>query len=132
MTLNSNPIRRPQVAVAFPALLPPPAVAELRPATLADRVMGAARCAGDVDDRRWQPQGNGVRHTRQAERARAACAGCPVVQECLELGLRIESQRGSGGPRGIRGGTAPWERRELIRQRRNAASTPGTAEAVAS
>lgn len=131
MTPNSSPIPRPRTAASFPALLPPPAVAALGSTALAKQVMAAALCAGDVDDDRWQPSENGVRHTCQADRARVACLGCPVVQECLELALRAESRRGSGGPIGIRGATAAWERLDLIRQRREATRTE-TPEAVAS
>jgi hypothetical protein len=53
--------------------------------------------------------------------AREACAGCPVMGECLELVLRDESGPGAEA-HGIAGGLAPWERTALAGARRAVAS----------
>jgi WhiB family redox-sensing transcriptional regulator len=53
-------------------------------------------------------------------RARWACAGCPVIAECRELTLRIESRLPDSAIHGIFGALAPHERRTLIRARRRA------------
>jgi hypothetical protein len=53
--------------------------------------------------------------------ARQACAGCPVMGECLELVLRDESRPGAEA-HGIAGGLAPWERTALAGARRAVAS----------
>ncbi len=52
--------------------------------------------------------------------ARRACAGCPVMAECLELTLRTESQFKDQRSRinGIFGGRAPHERIALLQARR--------------
>ena len=64
----------------------------------------------------------GSRARRQyAEYARAACLGCSVIEECLELALRIEA-RPRNGSHGVWGGTAPWERAAMIRARRRSAA----------
>ena len=71
-----------------------------------------ARCAvssADPDD--WFPiVAEPVSARRQAARAIALCAACPVRAECLELALRLWS---SAGRHGIWGGTVEAERRAL-------------------
>lgn len=49
--------------------------------------------------------------------ARKACAGCPVIAECLEWTLREEATIQAHHIHGARAGLAPAERRELIKQR---------------
>ena len=44
------------------------------------------------------------------------CAGCPVRIECLEYSLRVEA-RSRQTPSGIWGGTAPWQRRQILATR---------------
>lgn len=88
--------------------------------TLRRRVAAAAKCAGSCDDEIWFPSamtGSSAR-AKYAEHARAACLGCPVAEECLELALRAEN--GPGGSHGVRGAVAPWERQTMIRDRRRA------------
>lgn len=48
---------------------------------------------------------------RQAERAKAVCAGCPVRARCLDNALD------NGLDHGVFGGTTERERRTLIRAR---------------
>lgn len=52
---------------------------------------------------------------RQAARAKAVCAGCPVRQRCLDFALD------NGLDHGVFGGTTERERRELIRRSHTAA-----------
>jgi hypothetical protein len=85
---------------------------------LSHRVALAAKCAGDSDEATWFPapiRGHSAR-AKFAAHARAACLGCPVTEECLELALRAEGVKGAHG---VRGATAPWERAEMIRARRS-------------
>lgn len=51
----------------------------------------------------------------QRQRARAACHGCPVQAQCLELALRHE--RATGASWGYWGGTSPGERGAMIAER---------------
>ena len=103
MILNSTDITPerqapPQAAalrLPLPALLPCPEVAGMSGEALSHRVALAAKFAAH---------------------ARAACLGCPVTEECLELALRAEGVKGAHG---VRGATAPWERQEMIRARRS-------------
>jgi len=97
----------------------------MRTRTLADRIAESGICAGSFSDR-WDDPGERTRQASQAEQARAACAGCPVVQECLEDALRIESGRRTCLS-GIRGALAPWERRDLLK-RRDALAAQAAAE----
>ncbi|GGK10637.1 hypothetical protein GCM10010123_45810 [Pilimelia anulata] len=53
-----------------------------------------------------------------AELAREACAGCPALQACRELALRMEASLPGPAIQGLVGGLAPHERIELIRARR--------------
>jgi hypothetical protein len=87
---------------------------------------------------RWNPASEpGASAVRERESyvaaARAVCvgAGCPVVAPCLEMTLRLETGRGRAS-HGIAGGTAPWERRSLIRQRSRAAARAAEPAGVAS
>lgn len=48
--------------------------------------------------------------------AKAVCALCPVLVECLDDAYAIEAgQPSSVRVYGVRGGMAPWERAELYR-----------------
>jgi hypothetical protein len=51
---------------------------------------------------------------KAAERARAACGGCPVMAECRELARREETA--TGDVHGIRGGLSADERRAIYRR----------------
>ena len=53
----------------------------------------------------------------EAEAAKAVCAGCLVRQPCLEYALAVRERDG------VWGGATEKERRRLIRQRRQSAST---------
>jgi Transcription factor WhiB len=103
----------------LPARPPSPAVAAMTDPSLQYRLAVAAKCAGSADDEIWFPASM-VGHSAQqkyALHARAACLGCPVAEECLELALRAEDAHG-GGSHGVRGAVAPWERAMMIRSRR--------------
>lgn len=76
--------------------------------TLAERVEEHGLCSGTPNDTVWFPN-----KTITPDMARQACAGCPVVAECLELALREEANT-LGGSWGIFGAATPDERRELI------------------
>jgi hypothetical protein len=126
MILNSTDITPERQAppspaalcLPLPALFPCPEVAGMSGEALAHRVAAAAKCAGDSDDATWFPapiRGHSAR-AKFAAHARAACLGCPVTEECLELALRAEGVKGAHG---VRGATAPWERQEMIRTRRS-------------
>jgi hypothetical protein len=126
MILNSTditPERQAQaqataVCLPLPALPPGPEVAGMSGEALAHRVAASAKCAGDSDEATWFPapiRGHSAR-AKFAAHARAACLGCPVTGECLELALRTEPVKGAHG---VRGATAPWERQEMIRTRRS-------------
>ncbi|MFI7626478.1 WhiB family transcriptional regulator [Microbispora rosea] len=52
--------------------------------------------------------------------AQQFCKPCPVRAECLELALREEAQLFRTWLHSVRGGTAPWQRLNLIVQRRRA------------
>jgi WhiB family redox-sensing transcriptional regulator len=45
-------------------------------------------------------------------RAKALCARCPVLEDCLEFALRVRE------PHGVWGGLNEQERRQLLRRRR--------------
>lgn len=121
MTLNSSE-SVPASATLLAARPPSASVLGLRTATLSHRVGLAGKCSDAADDR-WYPDFSRLRsYQRQAAYARAACLGCPVIEECLELALRIESQV-PGKPHGVWGGTAPYERRSMIGARRGAVSS---------
>lgn len=103
----------------LPARPPSPAVTGMTDTALQHRLAAAAKCAGSCDDEIWFPASM-VGHSAQrkyTEHARAACVGCPVAEECLELALRAEDTHG-GGSHGVRGAVAPWERQMMIRSRR--------------
>ena len=63
----------------------------------------------DVDPELFFPPGNGLVARAQTERARAVCAGCPVVAECLSFAMRAL-------PEGIAGGLTPIERANIRRR----------------
>lgn len=50
--------------------------------------------------------------------ARAICADCPVIAECLEYALAVPAALNHG----TWGGTSARERRRILRQRRTAAA----------
>ncbi len=62
---------------------------------------------------------------RQYEEAKAICRQCPVQSECLEDALEVESWTTFG----VQGATDPSERREILRQRRDAAQARTAAAA---
>jgi hypothetical protein len=122
MTVNPTD-QKPASTAATPLLLParPPSpdVTGMSGEALQRRVAAAAKCAGSCDDEIWFPAsmlGHSARD-KYAAHARAACLGCAVAGECLELALRAEDRLG-GGSYGVAGATAPWERRQMIRSRR--------------
>ena len=72
--------------------------------------MDRGRCA-ELDGDLWYPElGEG-----SVKYAKAICARCPVQQRCLEYALD------RGETFGVWGGTTPQERKDLVRQRRQAA-----------
>lgn len=111
LTTAGNPLSaRPPMIIA----------ASMSTATLRSRVAAAAKCAGNTDDALWFPSLTGhYARSQYAEHARAACLGCAVAGECLELAVREESAPGES-PYGVRGGLAPWQRKALVRLRRRA------------
>jgi WhiB family redox-sensing transcriptional regulator len=92
---------------------------------LEHRIEAASLCADQVfegaDPDVWtpdiEPTGAEARAHYEA-RARAVCAGCEVIAECLEWALR------KGDTHHIYGGTAPWERARMIRSLRRRAAFP--------
>lgn len=62
----------------------------------------------EVDPDLFFPPGDGPLGQRQIAQAKAVCAGCPVIAECLAFAL-------TQLPHGIAGGTTPAERVALRR-----------------
>ena len=86
----------------------------------------------DIETDLFFPVGDSGPALRQVEQAKAVCARCPVIQECLTVALR------TGQEHGIWGGETAEERR-ATRRRRNRArrvvatdTAPARATAVAS
>jgi hypothetical protein len=61
---------------------------------------------------------------KDIDRAKAVCAGCPVVGECLEAVMAEEGIWGKERRHGIRGGLTGGQRRGLYERRRAAAPKP--------
>ena len=59
---------------------------------------------------RWMDVANGPNQAAAMERELAMCAVCPVIDVCLEYGLKE--------PAGIWGGKLPKERRRIVRERK--------------
>jgi hypothetical protein len=89
-------------------------------------------CVGTSNPDAWfpsePPQFNGDTPEALADKraayeevARTLCGTCTVRAECLELALREEAVLPRTWLHGVRGGTAPWQRLNLIRQRQRAA-----------
>jgi len=70
-----------------------------------------ARCRG-IDPQVFHPADE---DELGAERAKAICATCPVLEPCLELAITSKEQDG------IWGGRTALERRRLVRARRRSA-----------
>lgn len=98
-------------------------------AELARNVTTRGACVGTATPDAWFPpepvrSGSESAETVAARRgdyentARALCAGCPVLAECLELALREETGLPRTWIHGIRGGTAPWRRENIIESRK--------------
>ncbi len=66
-----------------------------------------ARCA-DQDPDLFFPVGTGGPAVRQALRAKAVCAQCPVITECLEWAIDTRQ------PHGVWGGLDEQERERLV------------------
>ncbi|WP_433893388.1 WhiB family transcriptional regulator [Streptomyces sp. CA-111067] len=75
----------------------------------------------DVDPELFFPVGNGGSALMQAQRAKAVCAGCPVIESCREWAMR------TGQDAGVWGGLSEEERRSLKRRRARRAQTHQTA-----
>jgi len=96
-------------------------------AVLKHRTGAAGKCADRATADRWFPPDPDPRCPDEGERAayedyaRALCAGCQVIGECLELALRDESQPDVQA-HGVFGGLAPWVREALVRARLAVAS----------
>jgi hypothetical protein len=58
--------------------------------------------------------------TAYEQTARNLCASCPLAAKCLETELLIASR--GGGTHGIFGGTAPWQRQNMLRTARRHAA----------
>jgi hypothetical protein len=70
-------------------------------------------CSGAVTDKASGAEADEVwfaNRTITADEAAKACAGCPVIAECLERALRL------GIDHGVFGGTTPEQRRAMLRQ----------------
>ncbi|MBB2742896.1 UNVERIFIED_ORG: hypothetical protein FHR35_002718 [Microbispora rosea subsp. rosea] len=109
--------------------------------TLTRRVVTRGACVGTKEPDAWfppepTPQRNEPVEALIAKReqyealAQQLCKPCPVRAECLELALREEAQLPRTWLHGIRGGTAPWQRLNLIVQRRRATKKAGDTTAV--
>jgi WhiB family transcriptional regulator, redox-sensing transcriptional regulator len=79
------------------------------PAGLALPDLPGAVCKGEAPDP-WFPSTG-----KSPAAGKAACRACPARTECLEWALA------NGEQLGTRGGTTPDERKEILRQRRQAA-----------
>lgn len=89
-------------------------------------------CIGATDPDAWFPREppHGVESSKAVQEsrevyeatARQLCGGCPVRAECLELALREEAGLPRTWLHGIRGGTAPWTRENIIRSRKRRAA----------
>ncbi|WP_068929337.1 WhiB family transcriptional regulator [Planobispora rosea] len=79
------------------------------------------------------PEALAIRRADYEHTARQLCGPCPVRAQCLELALREEHDLPQTWFHGIRGGKAPWQRRSMVRRRRQAAARQiaETSEAVA-
>jgi hypothetical protein len=99
-------------------------VALMASEVLAHRAGLAGKCS-DAGHDGWFPvdpqPSEPAEYAAYEDYAREACAGCPVIRECLELALRTESRPGVQA-HGIAGGLAPWERLALVSARRAVAS----------
>jgi hypothetical protein len=103
-------------------------------ALLARQVTRQGDCVGSTDPDRWFPPepvnpGGGSTAYLAArevyeERALQLCRPCPVRAACLELALREEIKIPRTWIHGIRGGIAPWQRHNLIRNRQRSAMRP--------
>lgn len=74
-----------------------------------------ARCI-DEDPELFFPVGSGAPAIAQAERAKAVCRACPVIDTCLAWALATCQDAG------VWGGLDEEERREIRRTRRRAAA----------
>ena len=86
-------------------------------AELTARVDARGMCTGTANDA-WHPEDDPTTDEGRADyeaTARGLCRGCPVQDECLILALRTEARRGVES-HGIWGGTAPWERKRMLRR----------------
>lgn len=91
--------------------------------SLADRITEKGLCTRPgVNPDDWfpdhEPGGNAKNQRRFYQQAAAArCAGCPTIEECLEVALAEEGgllfEHGCT-PHGIRAGLAPWVRLDLL------------------
>ena len=82
---------------------------------LARLVAQAGKCSGSGGDQAFPevPVG-GCSPSQEAENARAFCAGCTVMGECLQFALRTEKP-GRYQSFGVWGGTTPRQRQAMIR-----------------
>lgn len=84
-------------------------------------------CTGDANPDYWFPElpQHRLSHERKKELAQQTsyalklCQSCPVKDECLTEGMKVEHMRGSiegwgNLPFGIWGGTMPYERLEMV------------------
>jgi WhiB family redox-sensing transcriptional regulator len=71
------------------------------------QVYGACRSAGPEQFFHGEAERGRKRHARDAA-AKAVCAACPVVRECLDHALEVRE------PYGVWGGTTPEERAVMI------------------
>jgi hypothetical protein len=90
-------------------------------------------CVGSADPDAWFPpepirsghddaDAVAARKASYEQTAKTLCAGCPVRNECLALALREEADLPPSWIHGVRGGTAPWERQNMRRNRQRAAA----------
>ncbi|GAA4522841.1 hypothetical protein GCM10023191_102320 [Actinoallomurus oryzae] len=91
-------------------------------ATLRQRIAEYGDCLEAPEPDEWFPNEPTSEEARTAyeQTARELCADCPVIAECLERALRLEAVP-YVVPHGIFGGTAPWTRRAINRNRRRRA-----------
>lgn len=99
---------------------------------LATRVVRYGMCVGATDPDAWfppepsphsgePPEAVRARRTEYEAVARRLCGDCPVRAECLELALREEYDLPRTRFHGIRGAATPWERRNMVHNRRRTA-----------
>lgn len=101
-------ITRLRPALDLADLQPGQPVTDMTDRELDERINAFGKCTNRPDDAVFFPD-----RAITPDDAKAACAGCPIIAECLEAALRVEAKP-YRQPHGIYGGKTPDERRNLV------------------